>query len=477
MLKSKLIRLFISLSKKECNEFGRYLKTPYFNRNDKLVKLYNYLKIHTSKPNNGKLSKEKTFEKLFSRQKYDSKKIQEVMTDMSLALQNYLVLKESKNNKLDWAYLLLQVFKSKNLNDDYLELLDKMQKGIDLSEHRDMYYFFHKQRLHHCRFNNPKIDRFNKEGECIEDVMHNLDLCYAMAKLKYSCELLLRALLLNQSIQKQDILLLEQVRNLIQERFIAENGLFKIYYLILQFVEEITSKQPKWSTYHTLRETVEQHISLASQEERYSILTYLIDSTGLAAYYDSTFLVECKVWYRFGLEHDMLFEEGNLGHAHFINMVILGSELGEPDWIKKLKEQYLDFIPTEFREVSLSIADAFLFFTQERYKDTIELLEAIRFKNIIYKLQHRALYIRSLYELGEWKEVDRLCDNFRVFLHRSKIKIADEVIHANETFIKMVRQLPKTTQEEQDLDIKSLQQELKEADRVVCRLWLEGKIK
>ncbi len=61
MQKSSLITILRTLTPQEFREFGEFVKSPYFNKNEKVITLYNVLKKYFPGFDSGSLTKEKVF--------------------------------------------------------------------------------------------------------------------------------------------------------------------------------------------------------------------------------------------------------------------------------------------------------------------------------------------------------------------------------------------------------------------------------
>lgn len=65
MLKSSLLQIVSSLSSQEFREFGDYVRSPFFNKNESVSKLYDYLALSYPDFEEDILNKELLFKKLF----------------------------------------------------------------------------------------------------------------------------------------------------------------------------------------------------------------------------------------------------------------------------------------------------------------------------------------------------------------------------------------------------------------------------
>ena len=71
MIKSNLVELLRSFSLHEIKEFGEYVHSPFFNKNQSVMKLYDYIRKQYPEFRSEKLKKEFVFNALFPRAEYN----------------------------------------------------------------------------------------------------------------------------------------------------------------------------------------------------------------------------------------------------------------------------------------------------------------------------------------------------------------------------------------------------------------------
>jgi hypothetical protein len=71
MIKSKAIDIISTFEAKEFNEFGKFINSPFFNTNSKLVELYSLLKKNFPSFSKKSFNKENIYKNLFPGKNYN----------------------------------------------------------------------------------------------------------------------------------------------------------------------------------------------------------------------------------------------------------------------------------------------------------------------------------------------------------------------------------------------------------------------
>src|SRR6185295_15771116 len=100
MLNSKLIDCLKTFSPKQIKWFDEFLCSPYFNKNDDLVKLYRFIVKYAPKFSNPDLDKNTVYCKTFNTKKADEKKLSYLMSDMLNLLEKFIVIQRMENQPL-----------------------------------------------------------------------------------------------------------------------------------------------------------------------------------------------------------------------------------------------------------------------------------------------------------------------------------------------------------------------------------------
>ncbi|MEO8665374.1 MAG: hypothetical protein ABI462_07745 [Ignavibacteria bacterium] len=98
MLKSKAIDILKTLSRDEFKRFGYFAESPYFNRNNSLIRLAGELREFYPSFDSGKMTEEYLYKKVFGN-KYSYSSMKNLMSEMLTLCENFLIA--DRVNKVD----------------------------------------------------------------------------------------------------------------------------------------------------------------------------------------------------------------------------------------------------------------------------------------------------------------------------------------------------------------------------------------
>ncbi|MBE2219653.1 MAG: hypothetical protein IAE90_15685, partial [Ignavibacteria bacterium] len=71
MLKSNLLEILAALNLKEFKDFGEYVNSPFFNKNEAVIKLYEYIRRYFPALEGLNFGKENVFSEIFPNAEYN----------------------------------------------------------------------------------------------------------------------------------------------------------------------------------------------------------------------------------------------------------------------------------------------------------------------------------------------------------------------------------------------------------------------
>ena len=186
------------------------------------------------------------------------------------------------------------------------------------------------------------------------------------------------------------------------------------------------------------------------------------------------FIREAFELFRSALENETLFEEGILSSFTYKNITRLGMALNEDKWVEQFLEDYKKYLHPRERENTWRYNLAFFYFQQEKYKDAMQLLLRVEFKDMLNNLDARRMLLKSYFELGEYNALDSLLDSFARYIHRQK-----ETGYHRENYLNLIRFVKKIihTRGEDKNNWQLIKKEINSTTRIAEREWLLEKLK
>lgn len=99
MINSKFLKIIKTLDKNEFKELGKFVRSPVYNTNKSIIKLFDYLKLLYPRFRDEKVSKEIIFKLLHPREKFNDKSFRNISSEMLTIIENFLLfLSVNKDN-------------------------------------------------------------------------------------------------------------------------------------------------------------------------------------------------------------------------------------------------------------------------------------------------------------------------------------------------------------------------------------------
>ncbi|MFK7774244.1 MAG: hypothetical protein AB8F94_19000 [Saprospiraceae bacterium] len=235
MHNSKLLKLLKILNATELKRLHQFLKSPFFNKNLHLLKLYQILRVWYPDFNSPKLEREKVFKKLFPDRAYDYQKLLNLMSDFTNLLKQYLQILQLEKEKQVQDELLIKAYsKRSGAYDAFVKQIEKTKKELDIQPFRNADFFRQKFWINQIFINHPKTDKFQLSSAKYNEMMQQLDYWFLLEKLLLSCEMKAREKPLS---EKYEIWLLPEIQKGVPSIFI-ENPIFKVYLEMLDTIQD-----------------------------------------------------------------------------------------------------------------------------------------------------------------------------------------------------------------------------------------------
>ncbi|MEM7368926.1 MAG: hypothetical protein AAF587_10045 [Bacteroidota bacterium] len=471
MHNSKLIHILSVLNPEELKRLYKFLKSPYYNANPHLIKLYKILRVdhpHFSSPT---LSKERVFRKLFPDNAYNHAKLLNLMSDLTALVRTYLQHLQLETEAHTQEHLLLAAYASRpEAYELFVRQADKTQDHLHQLSHQSPTYHERLFRLNKLSLSHPKTDKFSLSKSQYEDSLYHLDCWYIQEKLLLSCEVKAREKPLS---EHYDIWLAEQLRSK-SEEYQMNHPTTRAYLDILDLLQG-----GEESVYYQLKQLFLSSFAQFSPIEKQNILQSLINYTIQQGNQGQRpFVRENFELYQFGLSKQLFLEQGILDDMIYLSIVNIALRVGESSWCLDFIQSHHSLLPEGKQKDAHALATALWHYRQQQTGETIQLLRQLDFKNVYYQIQARVLlikvYVETIQQDSENIElVISLSQAFERYIRRNKtISATNRTALLNFTLI--VRRLAKFRDRigTEGQSVNKIKQELQAMGSVYNRNWL-----
>lgn len=435
MYKSKLISSLRTLSNKELKWFEAYIISPFFNKNEKAIQLFQLIKKYHPEYDEAKVAMEVICPKLFPKEKVDEQKLRYVMTDLTKLLEDYLSYIEFEKNDIFRKYLLLNAYDRRSLGKYFQAGLDETREIQKKQPHRDKNYYFNQHLLEESAYMHSLATRPRAISTSLQEAVDNLDYYYLSNRLRYSCAILSREELLQEKYNNR---FLNQIMAFMQEANLDDVPSIAIYHKIaLTYLNSADE-----DNYRNLIGLLDKYSERFSNEELLDMYTHALNycvnkvNEGKQNYLHETLSI-----YKTLINKNVIFDENGYITLYDIkNIVTAALRVGDLDWTEKFMYEYKEKIAPEFKESVYTYNIANIHYHKKEFGKALRLLQEVEINDIYYNLGAKVLLLKTYFELDEAEPFFSLVDAFTNYLKRNKL-ISDSQRAVYLNFVKFTKRL------------------------------------
>jgi hypothetical protein len=470
MLNIKLIELLKALNKKEMRKLGEFTSSPYFNKNENVIRLFEAVSKFYPDFDNKKLTIESLFIRVFPDEKYDYHKINNVISDLYKVTENFLVVNNYIDSDNPGDFRILHVLRQKKLYKLYKQKYNSLIDDTEHAEFRDESYWYNKYGLI-AEYRKYLFDTApNTELNTMQDEFDNF--------LKYSLIKLMRfySVMIHENGQNNipyKLRMFEEIFSFLENNGIEEPPVLSIYRNII-FLQ--TKKEKKY--YDELKRLKDKYLSELSESDKgflfvhlWGFIAYNVMTLADYSYYEEAFRHNEEVL-RIGLRN-----EKNISYFDFLNYVKTACSVGKFEWAKDFIEKYKSSIPKEELDNTLNFCNGTIEQKKGNYEKALEYFAKTNYSSFILKVQVKIIQCRLFFELGMYEQAISAIDSFKHYLQREKM-ITEGQKESFFTFLKYLGQLLKIKEiinkKEADVELGILKNEVEQMKQNTfgVKLWL-----
>ncbi|NRB49532.1 MAG: hypothetical protein HRU41_17765 [Saprospiraceae bacterium] len=461
MNNNKLLSLLATFSAREIRAFQLFVRSPYFNQDERLTALLSLLTSSSIEESTAQEFKQQLHQQLFPQQAFEDKRIRYLFSDLSRLAEQFLLQEHYRGNSLQQQLDFAQICNQRKLPKLYRRTIQKIAQHFDQQPQRDVRYFQQHLEFAMIKDEHFQQQRLRKFDENLQWVADDLDRYYYLQKLRQACVMLDRQAILTANY---DLGISQEWLNHLVEKSFFDEPIIRIYYTILM---------------SSLEENELRHF-----EELKQILTTVnerVTNTDLAHIYRfainycarkirkgrSEYLEEALQLYLKGIASELFLEDGHLSPWTFTNVVKLALRLEKFEWIAEFIPQYAPSLPEEFQENALHYNYAELYYYSKDLDRALTHLNQVALDDLNYALGARVMLAKIYFETTEENALLSLLAAFSLFLKRNR-KISANIKHTYLNFCDLLFQLIRRNPKK----LEKIRKKIEETNLLTDRGWL-----
>ncbi|MBC8173871.1 MAG: hypothetical protein H7X71_08200 [Chitinophagales bacterium] len=454
MFQNKSIVILRTFTPQEMRQFDEYLRSPFFNKNQTIVQLFEILKLNYPLFESQNIERTNLYTRVYGSEKFDEQKLRYLMTDLTKHLEEYLCYKAITDEELFKMHLLLYTYRLRKLEKPFFATLKIAEKTLEEWPRRDVSHAFYEYLIEEdkYKFESDRKEHLLKSN--LQKVVNDLDKYYILNKMRYSAEIINNK---NVVAINYKLFLYEEIMNHLRNNPLDHVPAAKVYYYVILTVTEPENKQH----YKNLLTSLEENKNIFSKDELFDLYVYAKNfcirkiNQGYTEYIRELFDL-----YKIILHNKIIFKDNSLSQFDYKNIVYLGLRVDELDWVKNFIIKYNEYLDLKFRKNAYTYNMASYFYFINNYDEALTLLRSVEFTDIYYHLDSKSLLLKIYYEQEETEAFFSLVEAFKVYIKRHPlIPNAQKTTYNN--MIKYVSKLfkwklnPKNNVEEMAAEIES----------------------
>ena len=412
MRKTLIREGLLSLDRKEKQAFLHFMHSPYFkNRND-LVQLADFLLVD-GVLDSDELTKEDVFKVLFPERPFDDQKIRLLLSYLQKKLELFLTIEELQNDSEESSWILLKSMKRKKMPRNFAKKLNFFRRELDKQERQDWAYYFKKYRIELLNVDGV-IATSKKNSIDFQVLTDALDSFYLSAKLRHACSAISYQSVFDQNYQFP---LLDDVLKIAGQAKFLKIPSIAVYYLFLKVMQGGVEVD-----FAKLKEVLFEQKDVLSSHEFHEIYTMVLNFYIRKINQNRLeFVPEALDFYKKGVGLGLLLENGFLPRFGFSNIVAMGIQVGDLEWVGEFIEEKKALLRKDTQLETYSLNKARLEYQLKHYGAALDLLTKVNYTELFYAITARILKIKIYWEQGELDMLDHQLHSLKFFLKRKKV--------------------------------------------------------
>lgn len=415
----KLFLILEGLTNSEMKELKKAVQSPLYNTNERLIYLYEALrKYHPIFPNTIAFKK-KIYRKIFIIEPFNDQKLRRIFSQLREVTEQFLIHRQINQDRFIREKLLAAAYKDRQLLDFYEIKTTQLIQQLDAHPCLDVDLLKERAALAKEQYLLNKADFQKSSAYLIEftDYLNRYfvaERCIAAADHK----------VIERTLGKQQT---EQFADLIHRmsfQLIDEaHPNLQLYTLLSDLVERADD-----TTFNNVKAFYFKYFDKLTSKDKLIVFTHLTNfCTNKINLGEKVYRNRLMDLYQIGLDKELLINpNGQLDSVIYRNIGMLAILNGQFDWAAHFLNEYeIRLAKLERTEVK-SITMGFLYFYQNEYDKTIDLLSQQDFKNINNVLSAKDLILRSYFELflqdrAYHSLFNAFAQSFSIFIRRKGI--------------------------------------------------------
>ncbi len=476
MKNSKLASLLSKLSPKEFKEFGKFVKSPYFNSNSNVVKLYDLISKYFPNLDHPKLAKENIYLHIYPDEKYNDSTSRGLLSAALKLGEDFLAVSHLKDNEDRYKEFLLNELCERKIFDLFNIHLKKTRTELENIGDKDEDYFYLKYRIEtliNSIDSKSYIPLTQKDipGDINIKDTENLIIYFLVSILKRYNYLFTKTGSLNVAL---DMKFLDEIIAYLEKTDLREIPILNYHYNRAMLYR--SNMDEKY--FLELRKIFFDENNGLNQYERYNLLASISNYCVQKKKFSGDELSQAQYeQFKFAIENNILTVDHSepIHPVMFSNIVNSQIHLDKENEAREFIQNFKDRLAPDRMESAENFNMARIYFKEKKFDKALECLELVQNEDIYYKIGVKNLYAMVYYDKNLIEELILLLESYKSFLNNTVV-LGPRLRENHMNFILILFKILKLKDFGEKIDIEYLKHEINDTPSVLNGEWLIKKI-
>lgn len=434
MHRSSLLEILRTLSKQELAKFGDFVKSPYFNKKENVVRLFIEISKHAPGLSGEGLEKESLWKGVFPGKEYNYGIMKNLIHELTGLCEKFILLEQYFKDTFRSDYDLIEAANNRNIQKFTAGKIDQFEKRVKHESDPNKYSIIEDLLYVMANYNYAKSS-FIHEYELKHDREESLRLAsqYHLYYFLINSFKLIHNTVANevQGHPRAGRTILEDFFAKLEEHSILEGLLmndrqdqdelgkavtcfYRMYKALISGGDRVV--------YDRFKSHLRENVQLLSATELQNLnncrITCAINLKTPALNHTR----ESLEWYKLLMEKGLLLQRnGLITIGTMVNVINFSVNLNETEFAEEFLNQYAGQLPADSRDNTYNYCIAVIHFARKEYGKSLERLSGISDEKLIRKYFVKRLYLKIYYELNDYESFVYAFDTFSHFKKRNKL--------------------------------------------------------
>ncbi len=478
MKEIRLIKLLKTFSKEEIKSFGKFVSSPFLLKSRNTIELYNYLTNLHPDFDSRLPEKHEIFSQLFKGEKYNEKKLQNLIFDLTKSAEHFLAHSTFYEDESEFLLNLSKGYLDKNLHDESDRINKIIEKKLQPTFSPNTDYTSKLKRLTQLKLEpHNKNNHLESVSKSIEDIFETSVLQFISEYIQYvnnmntarhNCEKKTENRFVQDALQI--INFKELLKRFEKEDYIKSPNI-GLYYYVFKTLDEADNLD----YYYLLKNLFFRNLQDLNREEKFfffmHLTNYCIQKTESNT---DSFRKETLNIFKSMFKNDSYSASAgqNIDVMIYRTMVLYAYSLKDSKWLIHLIKNYAECLPADHMDNMIKYTNAYLSFLKNEFEKSLGYIST--FKNnefYVFKIDVKHLTIQIYYEFSSFDLTVSTMDAYKHFIDSNK-KIPEfaKILYRN--FIKFYKELLRIKYGMSKEDPSFLKKEIDNCTQIVSKKWL-----